>query len=98
MNEWFTMVGFILSPSDFESFHMAIGEGMLTGAMPIVWKWKGAEEIWKGFTIESLADAKNLVLDSSNWPLINSADFIRPFCDVQKEWFNLISPEFRSEG
>lgn len=46
VNEWFTMVGFILSPSDFESFHMAIGEGMLTGAVPIIWGWEGAAEIW----------------------------------------------------
>lgn len=46
VNEWFTMVGFILSPSDFESFHMAIGEGMLTGTTPIIWDWEGAAEIW----------------------------------------------------
>lgn len=46
VNEWFTMVGFILSPSDFESFHMAIGEGMLTGAVPIIWDWVGATDIW----------------------------------------------------
>lgn len=46
VNEWFTMVGFILSPSDFESFHMAVGEGILTGAIPIIWNWDGAAEIW----------------------------------------------------
>lgn len=46
VNEWFTMVGFILSPSDFESFHMAIGEGILTGAVPIIWNWDGAVELW----------------------------------------------------
>lgn len=51
INEWFTMVGFILSPSDFESFHMAIGEGILTGAVPIIWNWNGAAELWgKNFT------------------------------------------------
>lgn len=46
VNDWFTMVGFILSPSDFESFHMAIGEGLLTGAIPIIWGWDGASDIW----------------------------------------------------
>tara|TARA_B100000700_G_scaffold324541_1_gene430975 strand:- start:2289 stop:4463 length:2175 start_codon:yes stop_codon:yes gene_type:complete len=46
VNEWFRMVGYILSPSDFESFHMAVGEGILTGARPIIWNWKGASEIW----------------------------------------------------
>lgn len=46
VNEWFTMVGFILSPSDFESFHMSIGEGILTKSKPIIWNWDGAKEIW----------------------------------------------------
>lgn len=46
VNTWLSMIGFILSPSDFESFHMAIGEGMLTGTVPIVWDWEGAGNIW----------------------------------------------------
>lgn len=44
--DWFRMIGHILSPSDFESFHMAIGEGMCSGTQPIVWPWEGADEIW----------------------------------------------------
>lgn len=63
VNDWFTMVGFILSPSDFESFHMAIGEGMLTGATPIIWDWDGAAEIWGDkYVIRSLQDAKQAVI------------------------------------
>lgn len=46
VNDWFTLVGFILSPSDFESFHMAIGEGALSGTEPVIWNWDGAAEIW----------------------------------------------------
>jgi glycosyltransferase involved in cell wall biosynthesis len=65
VNDWFTMVGFILSPSDFESFHMAIGEGMLTGAMPIIWPWDGAAEIWgKKWIIRTIPEAKKAVLTS----------------------------------
>lgn len=64
INEWFSMVGFILSPSDFESFHMAIGEGMLTGAMPIIWDWDGAAEIWGDkWVIRSLEEAKQVVMN-----------------------------------
>ena len=63
VNEWFTMVGFILSPSDFESFHMAIGEGMLTGATPIIWDWDGAAEIWgSGSVVSRPAEAKQRIL------------------------------------
>lgn len=62
VNDWFTMVGFILSPSDFESFHMAIGEGMLTGAIPIIWDWDGAAEIWgERFVIKKLSEAFSAV-------------------------------------
>lgn len=58
VNDWFTMVGFILSPSDFESFHMAIGEGMLTGATPVIWDWDGAAEIWgEEFIIRDIVNA-----------------------------------------
>jgi len=65
VNEWFTMVGFILSPSDFESFHMSIGEGGLTGAVPIIWNWEGAKEIWgKEAVVHSLSEAKERVIDS----------------------------------
>jgi len=46
VNNWFSLVGYILSPSDFESFHMAVGEGLLTGCRPVIWPWDGAKDIW----------------------------------------------------
>lgn len=67
VNDWFTMVGYILSPSDHESFHMAIGEGMLTGAVPVIWNWEGADEIWpKEHVVASLEAALPLVLQSNH--------------------------------
>lgn len=63
VNNWFTSVGFILSPSDHESFHMAIGEGALTGATPIVWNWPGARHIWgEDYIVASIEDAKKMVV------------------------------------
>ena len=53
VNEWLSLVGYILSPSDFESFHLAVGEGMLTNAVPIVWDWPGSNEIWPQESIVS---------------------------------------------
>lgn len=65
VNEWFTMIGFILSPSDFESFHMAIGEGLMTKSIPVIWDWDGAEEIWgNNWIVNSLEDAKKAVTES----------------------------------
>ncbi len=78
VNEWFTMVGFILSPSDCESFHMAIGEGVLTGARPIIWDWEGAAEVWGSeWVVNSLMNAKRIVLNgmaSHVMPVFSSQD------------------------
>ena len=45
---WLQKIGFILSTSDFESFHMAVGEGIASGAFPIIRSWEDADNIWKG--------------------------------------------------
>ncbi|MEJ1121092.1 glycosyltransferase [Phyllobacterium sp. CCNWLW109] len=46
VQNWLEKIGFILSPSDFESFHMAVAEGMASGAAPVIWSWDGAKEIY----------------------------------------------------
>ncbi|MFC4260121.1 glycosyltransferase [Marinobacter lacisalsi] len=65
VNNWFTMVGYVLSPSDHESFHMAIGEGILTGTTPIIWAWDGAGEIWGAkYVKKSVQEAKQAIISS----------------------------------
>lgn len=67
VNEWFSLVGYILSPSDFESFHMAIGEGMLTGTVPIIWNWDGASDIWPSkYIANNTKEAADLIYKYSN--------------------------------
>jgi len=64
INDWLTLVGHILSPSDHESFHMAIGEGILTGANPIIWDWNGARDIWGDqFIVNDTDGAVNKLLN-----------------------------------
>ncbi|AFQ49149.1 glycosyltransferase [Burkholderia cepacia] len=46
VHQWFRKIGFLLSPSDFESFHMAVAEGMCSRAIPVVWNWDGAKTIY----------------------------------------------------
>ncbi len=43
---WMTKIGFVLSPSDDESFHLAPAEGMASGAVPMLLSWPGAEHIY----------------------------------------------------
>lgn len=49
VHHWLRMVGNILSPSEFESFHMALAEGAASGAAPVVWARRGVAEIYPQF-------------------------------------------------
>jgi len=44
--DWYTGIDHILSCSDFESFHYALADGVLTGCHPLVWPWEEAETIY----------------------------------------------------
>lgn len=43
---WLRRVGFVLSTSDDESFHLAPAEGMASGAVPALLPWPGAETVY----------------------------------------------------
>jgi glycosyltransferase involved in cell wall biosynthesis len=43
---WLRRIGFVLSTSDDESFHMAPAEGMASRAVPAIRHWPGAETIY----------------------------------------------------
>ncbi|UYG01950.1 hypothetical protein OCT51_12115 [Halomonas sp. LR3S48] len=43
---WLRKIGIILSVSDLESFHMALAEGIASGAYPLLWDREGATEIF----------------------------------------------------
>lgn len=46
MGRWFRRIGWTLSPSYRETFHLAPVEGMPGGAVPVVWQREGATEIF----------------------------------------------------
>lgn len=56
---WFRKIGFILSVSDDESFHLAPAEGMASGTVPVVRNWPGADSVyspsWVLATIDEMA-------------------------------------------
>ena len=43
---WLRRIGFVLSTSDDESFHVAPAEGMASRAVPVIRHWPGAETIY----------------------------------------------------
>ncbi|WP_431695620.1 glycosyltransferase [Kocuria rhizophila] len=46
VEEWFQDVGFVLSVSDHESFHLSLPDGAANGAVPLALAWPGAEFIY----------------------------------------------------
>ncbi|QNP41431.1 glycosyltransferase [Lysobacter solisilvae (ex Woo and Kim 2020)] len=66
VHHWLQMVGSILSPSDFESFHMAVSEGAASGAIPVVWSWEGASEIYPEFPLVGSAEEAAALIDFGN--------------------------------
>ena len=43
---WYENIHFILSCSDFESFHYSIADGISAGCHPVIWPWEDAETIY----------------------------------------------------
>lgn len=58
MGNWLTKIGFVLSPSTSESFHLAPAEGMASGAVPILWERDGVHGIFgDDFVVDNDAQA-----------------------------------------
>jgi glycosyltransferase involved in cell wall biosynthesis len=68
---WLRRVGFVLSTSDDESFHVAPAEGMASRAMPVLRHWPGAETIydmrWIHHGPAEMAAAIRGVADEAAW-------------------------------
>ena len=63
MANWYRKVGWMLSPSDRESFHLAPVEGMASGAVPVIWDRVGARDIFGDHYLHASTD------DAAAWIL-----------------------------
>ncbi|HED5352416.1 TPA: glycosyltransferase, partial [Campylobacter jejuni] len=74
MPEWYQKIDFILSPSDFESFHYALADGIVSGCIPVLWNWEAAEKIYiKEWVVKDIQSALNyikFVLNCNNIDLL----------------------------
>lgn len=63
MGNWLRKIGWLLSPSTRETFHMAAIEGACSGAVPIAWRRAGSEEIiGTDFNVDSTEAAAERIL------------------------------------
>lgn len=71
MPGWYQKTGFVLSVSDFESFHLSIPESAASRAIPLSLKWEGAEEIypkdWSYHTVDEIANAILNIVQSNRF-------------------------------
>lgn len=71
VGHWLRRVGWVLSTSDDESFHLAAAEGMASGAVPVVRDWDGARDVydqrWVHGSVEDMVDAVLAVNERNDW-------------------------------
>jgi glycosyltransferase involved in cell wall biosynthesis len=63
VGSWLRKVGWVVSLSDDESFHLAPAEGMASGAVPLIRPWPGSETIYDAQWIAGAEDGAALVED-----------------------------------
>nr|WP_255448433.1 glycosyltransferase family 4 protein [Bacillus sp. ABP14] len=98
MDTWFQKIGYILSTSDFESFHLAPAEGMASGAFPIIIRWEGCHTIYdEDFIFENVDEAATFILKRNQAMRPNDIDvraYVRKRFDIEKifgDWEELIA-------
>lgn len=99
MGNWLRRVGWILSPSYRETFHLAAVEGAASGAIPLVWTRDGSEEIfsdrWNFTSTEAVADfvlATNASAESYARESRRARGFVSRYdrAAVAQQWFDLL--------
>ncbi|WP_444888146.1 hypothetical protein [Microbulbifer sp. JMSA008] len=67
IDSWLQKIGYILSVSDFESFHLAPAEGLASGAIPIIFNWDGSSTIYpEKCIVETTEQACQSILQNRN--------------------------------
>jgi glycosyltransferase involved in cell wall biosynthesis len=99
---WLRRVGYVLSTSDDESFHMAPAEGMVSRAVPVLRHWPGAETIydmrWIGRGPAEMAAAIGALGDERAWREAGDAAHTQAvqrwaLPDVARAWHRLLTTD-----
>lgn len=66
MANWLRKIGWLLSPSSRETFHLAAVEGAMSGSIPLAWERDGARDIiGDEWTFTSTEQIRNFVLSNN---------------------------------
>lgn len=99
MGNWFRRIGWMVSPSTRETFHLAPVEGMASGAPALVWDRDGAKEIFGHdlvrSTAEELADVVLSHRDKGSWLELGQQAKARAnqydYMSARERWLELLS-------
>lgn len=99
MGNWLRRVGWMLSPSYRETFHLAGVEGATSGAIPLVWERDGSHEIfsdrWNFASTQEVAEfvlATNSSADSYRAEAVRAMEFAERYSAhrVSGRWIDLV--------
>lgn len=92
MPEWYAGVDYVLSTSDFESFHFTVADGAAAGCMPVVLPWEGADELYPvDWVFEDVFSAvKSIYSRNGNKSNMTNNDILNCF-DIRFVSENIIS-------
>ena len=105
MPEWYQKIGFVLSTSDFESFHLSVPEGAASRAIPVLLKWEGAEEIypedWSYHTVDEMVNAILDIVKSGRFKEIAESRYayVKQNFDIERIarlWLEIIEADYSS--
>ena len=92
---WLRQIGFVLSPSDDESFHLAPAEGMASGAVPVIWPWETAAGVYgQRWLVDDVSAAAERIA-ATDWEAerVSAQAFVRrhsPLEPVVEAWADLV--------
>ena len=107
MANWYRRIGWILSPSTDESFHMTVAEGMASGTVPVLWDWVGADATYPKdsvFTDDPVAIADYIHNTVSTGAWSTRSDTARSYVDrydistVTAQWQQLLRSLFPEQN
>jgi hypothetical protein len=98
---WLRKIGWVLSTSDDESFHLAPAEGMASRALPAVLNWPGAGSTYPAAWVHPSTDAmaEHILGVSSNGGLAAHGDEVQQYVldhfsvdAVCEQWLDVVAP------
>lgn len=87
MDQWFRKIGYVLSTSDFESFHLAPMEGMSSGSIPLIINRIGADTIFpKKYIFNNHIQMADYIINNKYLNIqVHDLEIIKQFTSVNYE-------------